>query len=233
MTIDIRLARAESLIAAAQEQELALVLLGGAAVALLCASAQEGGRYSRVLGDVDLAAPSKAKPAVDRFLLASGLESDDGFNRMNGYVRLRYFDVDDSHVDVFLDELRLCHVVNWRKTVVAGQPTLPLTELLLTKLQVVELETKDLTDLCALLTDQWSAIDADSERLLRIVRDDWGLWRTGRGTLEKLASVDDPLVTGRAAQLLARWSAVRFTPKARARSLVGDRLRWYELPEEV
>ena len=229
-TTDPRLARATSIIAAAEERALPLVLLGGAAVATLCESARGEGRYARALGDVDLASTGKAKPAVDRFLLGSGLEPDDEFNRMNGYIRLRYFDTDGSHVDVFLDELRLCHLVQWRKTLVAGRPTLPLPELLLTKLQVVELEAKDVSDLAALLTDQWEALDVP--RLHALVRDDWGLWRTARGTLEVLAGQPDPVVAERASALLAGWN-IRFTPKAKARSMVGDRVRWYDIPEEV
>lgn len=228
---DPRLARATTIIAAAEERALPLVLLGGAAVATLCESARGEGRYARALGDVDLASTGRAKPAVDRFLLESGLEPDDEFNRMNGYIRLRYFDTDGSHVDVFLDELRLCHLVQWRKSLVAGVPSLPLPELLLTKLQVVELEAKDVSDLSALLTDQWEAIDAP--RLHALVRDDWGLWRTARGTLEVLADQQDALVAARAAALLDGWREIRLTPKARARSIVGDRVRWYDIPEEV
>lgn len=229
-TTDPRLARGTALIAAAGERELPLVLLGGAAVATLCESARGGGRYARALGDVDFASTGKAKPAVDRFLVESGLEPDDEFNRMNGYIRLRYFDADGSHVDVFLDELRLCHLVRWPRARLAGQPTLPLPELLLTKLQVVELEAKDISDLSALLTDQWQALDV--ERLHELVRDDWGLWRTSRGTLETLASQPDPVVAERAGSLLAGWG-IRFSPKAKARSIIGDRVRWYDIPEEV
>ena len=229
MTIDPRLARATSLIASAEERELPLALLGGAAVATLCSSARGGGRFVRTLGDIDFASTSKAKPAVDRFLVESGMEPDDEFNRMNGYIRLRYFDNDDSHVDVFLDELRLCHLVRWRKTLVAGAPTLPLPELLLTKLQVVELETKDISDLSALLTDQWDNLDV--VRLHAIVRDDWGLWRTARGSLETLTG--EPAIAERAAELLADWDAIRFGPRAKARSLIGERVRWFENPEEV
>ena len=230
-TPDPRLARATSLIAAAEERALPLVLLGGAAVATLCESARAGGPYTRALGDVDLASTSKAKPAVDRFLLEAGLEPDDEFNRMNGYIRLRYFDTDESHVDVFLDELRLCHLVQWRKTLVAGQPTLPLPELLLTKLQVVELEPKDVSDLSALLTDRWD--DLDFGRLHALVRDDWGLWRTARGTLEVLAERPDSPAAARAGELLEGWGGVKLTPRARARAMVGDRVRWYDIPEEV
>jgi hypothetical protein len=84
---------------------------------------------------------------------------------MNGSTRLRYFDEDGSHLDVFVDELRLCHVISWRRQLEVGMRTLPMAELLLTKLQVVNAEPKDLSDLSALLTDGWQAIG-----------DDWAGW---------------------------------------------------------
>ena len=44
---------------------------------------------------------------------------------------------------------------------------------------------------------------------------------------------EQPGVGARAQELLEGWSAIRFTPKAKARSMVGDRVRWYDIPEEV
>jgi hypothetical protein len=152
---------------------------------------------------------------------------------MNGSVRMRYFDTDGAHLDVFVDELRLCHVVTWSKGLPRGASTLPLPELLLTKLQVVKAESKDLSDLSALLTDQWDELREHGDRLEKLVRADWGLWRTGRGTLERLAESMDSAVGDRAAELLDRWRNFRLTPQARLRGAIGDRVRWYEEPEEV
>ncbi len=62
---------------------------------------------------------------------------------------------------------------------------------------------------------------------------DWGLWRTARGNLEHLAGSPDALVAGRADALIERWDRVEHKGKARVRALVGERVRWYEEPEEV
>jgi hypothetical protein len=207
--------------------------LGGAAIELLCPNAQPGGRWSRPLADVDLATVGKARRGLDVVVRESGFRADEHFNRMNGSVRMRYFDQDESHLDVFVDELRLCHVIGWRKTLELASVTLPLPELLLTKLQVVRVESKDLSDLSALLTDQWTAIGAGLDRLERLVANDWGLWRTGRGTLERLVVSDDLLVSARAAELMARWTDFSLSAKARMRGAVGERVRWYAEPEEV
>jgi hypothetical protein len=228
-----RAERAKALLAAAVAQQVPVVALGGVAVELLCPSARPGGPWSRTLADIDVATVGKSRPRVDALVRENGFEPDEPFNRMNGSVRMRYFDTDGAHLDVFVDELRLCHLITWSKGLPPGAATLPLPELLLTKLQVVKAESKDLSDLSALLTDRWDELQQQCERLEKLVRGDWGLWRTGRGTLERLAISTDSVVGDRTAELLDRWKNFRLTPQARMRGAVGDRVRWYEEPEEV
>lgn len=226
-----RLERGRQLVAAARAAGVGVTLLGGTAVADLCESARTG-RYARELGDVDLAASSRDRPRIVAFAASTGLRPDDIFNGANSDIRLRFLEADDSHVDVFLDELRLCHAVRWGRDPGSGT-TLPLPELLLTKTQVVQLEPKDVSDLSALLTDRWTEVWGARDRLSDLVRNDWGLWRTTRGTLEHLTAVDDPAVAARADELLAHWNDIRFGPAARVRAAIGDRVRWYDEPEEI
>ncbi len=226
-----RLDRARELVAGARAAGVGLTLLGGAAVAELCASARTGA-YARDLGDIDFAGSSRDRSRIRAFAGANDLRSDDAFNAANSDIRMRFLDTDDSHIDVFLDELRLCHAVKWGRSPGDGA-TLPLPELLLTKTQVVELEPKDISDLSALLTDRWEEIWGTRDRLADLVRNDWGLWRTSRGSLERLTAVPDETIASRAEELLAHWNEIRFGPAARLRAAVGDRVRWYEEPEEV
>jgi hypothetical protein len=225
--------RAAALLEAAAARGVALAALGGVAIERLCPSARPGGRWARELADIDLATTLAGKPGADQVILEHGFTADAPFNRMNGSTRLRYLDEDGTHLDVFVDELRLCHVISWRRALAAGQPTLPLSSLLLTKLQIVALEPKDTSDLSALLGDAWEPLLADWDDIERVVARDWGLWRTGRGNLERLAGSRDALVAGRAHELKDRWNRVEHKGKARVRALVGERVRWYEEPEEV
>jgi hypothetical protein len=218
-------------VAAAQDADLRLTLLGGAAVAELCVSARDGA-YARELGDIDLAGTTRDRARIGAFAERLGLRADVPFNGANSDTRLRYLDADDSHVDVFLDELRLCHVVRWGRFPGDGA-TLPLPELLLTKTQVVALEPKDVGDLSALLTDRGDELWRQRDRIAELVRNDWGLWRTSRGTWERLAASEDPIVGERAAEFLELWRGIRFGPAARLRATIGDRMRWYDEPEEV
>lgn len=229
-----RTARAQQVLSAAAERGVAICALGGVAVQLLCASARPGGVWHRGLADVDLATTTKARRLTEEVIAASGFAADDTFNRMNGSTRLRYFDDDGSHLDVFVDELQLCHTISWRRGLRVGASTLPLPELLLTKLQVVKQEDKDRTDLSALLTDCWDDVMGGLDRLVDVVHIDWGLWRTGDLSLQKLeANSAEGLVRERALELRQRWQAFPLSAKAKLRASIGDRVRWYQEPEEV
>ncbi len=124
--------------------------------------------------------------------------------------------------------------------------TLDVTDLLLTKLQIVELNEKDVRDVCALLLDHPLG-DRDAEmlnagRIASLCADDWGLWRTVGLSLEKVLEVSQGFGLGKELQQRIIWQvstlreALEAAPKStrwKMRARVGDRVPWFELPEEV
>jgi hypothetical protein len=111
-----------------------------------------------------------------------------------------------------------------------------VSDLLLTKLQIVELNAKDARDAGLLLREhelgrgQGDHVDVDY--LAGLVGRDWGLWRTTTGTLRRLAELE-PSVAPRAGDLEAEFASVPKTRAFRIRARVGERKRWYELPDEI
>jgi len=235
-------AEAERVAAAAAAAGLALRLLGGAAVYLHSESARLPALRRRY-GDLDVAAPSRGRREVDRLFGSLGYRSDVRFNTLNGARRLRYLDAANARqVDVFLDELRMCHVIDLRRRLDGDGPCLAPADLLVTKLQIVEINRKDVVDVVALLLDHPVA-GHDAEAINAgyvsgLTADDWGLYRTLQLNMEKVRGaldgldVDPTQVVRRLAQL---WDAIEAQPKSlrwRVRARVGDRLPWYEVPEE-
>jgi hypothetical protein len=162
---------------------------------------------------------------------------------MNGRERLLFFDdANGRQVDVFVSSFRMCHEIPLEGRLDGHDHTVPLAELLLTKLQIVELNVKDVSDAVALLgscdvTDDDAGVNAT--RVAELTADDWGLWRTITRNLEEVAQhldrydVDREVVAERLRELLQRIEAA---PKSRGwklRDKIGERKRWYELPEEV
>jgi hypothetical protein len=124
--------------------------------------------------------------------------------------------------------------------------TLPLAELLVTKLQIAELNEKDLRDALALFHGHAvNESDGDSingARVAKLCSTDWGLWRTLTGNLatcrEHLDRYELPEAerSGIAADIDALVERLEREPKSRGwklRAKIGERKRWYTTPEEV
>lgn len=237
---------AERLAAEAERQRVPLRLLGGVAIQL-----RSRGRIPAALlrrpQDIDVIAAKGAQPGLMALLEASGYRADTPFNRLEGARRLLFHD--DPHgrqLDVFVHAFEMCHDLPLNERLELEPTTLPLAELALTKLQIVELNPKDRTDLYALLhAHEVGAADGamvNSARVADLCAADWGLWRTCTLNLQRLRdglgsiglAPHEQLVID--ARLEALEQAVEAAPKRRAwrlRARVGERVRWFKTPDEI
>jgi hypothetical protein len=234
------------LVEAAQRDGVTLKLIGGLAVRALCPSVPPRRRDQQ---DLDFASTSAGRAAVTPFLAARGFEPDDHFNQIHGHKQMYFRSPAGRSVDVLIDRLEMCHALDFRDRLDRMPHTLDVTDLLLTKLQIVELNEKDAADVLQLLGaypvrpgDEPGTIGLT--RFGEIVGNDWGWWRTVTRNLEWVRS----LATGDGRSLLppappfdpveqlgALLTETGRVPKSRRwrlRSLIGERVRWYELPEE-
>jgi hypothetical protein len=172
-----------------------------------------------------------------------GYEPHLGFNAMNGRERLLFYDnPNERQVDVFVSSFRMCHEIPLEKRLNVDEDTVPLAELLLTKLQIIELNEKDVRDTVAILLEHEVTEDdsgVNASHVAALCADDWGLWRTISQNLGKLREhvgsydVDHETVSSRVTVLLERIETAPKSRSWRMRAKVGERKRWYQLPEEV
>jgi hypothetical protein len=238
-------AEARRLLDRAAESKVGVRLLGGVAVRLHAGDGLPAA-LDRSYGDLDFVAPSRDRKVVGRFFAEAGYSPHTSFNALNAKERLLFFDdPHDRQVDVFIGSFRMCHAVPLEGRLHLDEKTIPLAELLLTKLQVVELNEKDVRDTVALVHHHAVAEHDDDaineRRVAELCAEDWGLWRTISANLETcLQKVDLYELSGderaRAAERLRRLvDRIEAEPKSRAwrmRARIGERKRWYELPEE-
>jgi hypothetical protein len=258
-TLDDPLAEAVRVIGLADERGLLVRLMGG--LAFHAQAPAWTARISREGRDIDLATRGRDRKALVDLLVSEGYTPDKQYNALYGHKQL-YF-VDEAHmrpVDVIVDRLEMCHMFEFGDRLAVTSPTLPLAELLLSKLQVVHINRKDVLDALILLgehplgqddgtgdaTAGTSAINV--KRIVTLAASDWGWWRTLTENLDKVGlfyEVDlrpGELDTGRPlrhdplAQVKALRKAIDDAPKStrwKLRARVGDRMPWFELPEEV
>ena len=233
------------MVRAGESEGVTVRALGGVAIQLRCLSAQEGGPLHRECGDVDLATTGRSAVGVKRLLEERGYEPAKRFNGLHGRTRLLFTASDGHHADVFIDTFAMCHSLDLKGRVAIDAETLTLADLLLTKLQIAELNRKDVSDVAALLLDHELRDDDTGINLPYVAMTlgrDWGWWRTVSGNLVRFASLVELLNLEpqplERAQLQAQqiMDSIDAAPKAtrwRLRAKVGDRVAWREEPEEV
>jgi hypothetical protein len=247
---DDPLPEALGLAQAAEKAGVGLKLLGGLAVRVLTPTLPPRLRAGQ---DIDFACLSKGRKATAQFLEENGCVPDRRFNNLNGDRQMYFVAPSGRPIDVMVDRLTMCHVLDFRP----GYGRLPFTldaiDILLSKLQIIELNEKDARDIFQLLAGlpvgspgsvAIGEATLDTERFGQLLAADWGWWRTVTGNLDKLPEIavekpeliphgapHDPLE--HAARLSEHAHAVPKGMKWKLRANVGDRVRWYELPEEV
>lgn len=247
-TLEDGTAEAQRLIEAGTERGVALRLLGGVAVRLR--SPHAGHRaLTRTYADLDFVTPKKQARAVRDLLTASGYVADRRFNALHGERRLLFFDeARGRQVDVFLGVFEMCHKLPLEKSLTQHAYTLSPADLLLTKLQIVQLNAKDIQDILALLLDfppvahsTRPGDELDVATIAELCAHDWGWYTTVNDSLDRVATdartllpaEDAETVTQRIATLKQQLADEPKSLGWRSRALVGRRMAWYELPEEV
>jgi hypothetical protein len=223
-------------------------LAGGLAIQYLTPGFPPRGGESQ---DLDLATLSGDRRPLTQFLTGRGYVADKTFNALYGHKQLYFQSAETGRsLDVLVDRLHMCHTVEFAGRLRRMPVTLDLTDLLLSKLQIVELNEKDAQDVLYLCS-AYPVSDGDEpgtiglDHIRRIVGNDWGWWRTVTINLDRitvLASGDGQGLVPPGGQhhaveqLSVLRAAMETAPKSlrwKARARVGERVRWYELPEET
>jgi len=222
-------------------------LLGGIAI-WLRASEPVRGLLGREYADIDLVTTKKQSRALRDLLEGLEYVPDKMFNNLQGETRLYYHSADGAyHVDVFIEKFVMSHELELGSRLRTEPLTLPAAELLLTKLQIAELNRKDASDTTMLLADHELA-QSDGTGLVNVKRvselcaSTWGLYttvtdnlETSRGLLEGIlpdAGLRET-VDARMQQLLSDLEAAPKSGGWRRRAKIGRRMKWYQTPDEV
>jgi hypothetical protein len=260
-TLQDPLAESLRIVDLAAHRGLLVRLMGG--MAIRAHAPDWPARTRRVEVDLDFATRSRDRAAFYELLAAEGYTPDKRHNALFGGKQAYFVDVPRNRpVDVLVDSLEMCHRFEFADRLAMSSPTLPLAELLLSKLQVVKINRKDVLDALVLLAEHPLGEDdgaPDSRhglgainvpRILSFTSNDWGWWRTVTGNLDtldqylavELTPEDLDLNNGRAvlfepgAQVAGLRTAINDAPKStkwRLRARVGERTTWYNEPEEM
>lgn len=232
-----------------QEHGITLRVIGSLAFQIHCS---QYGYLQAVLGraytDIDFAGYRNQSKEIKDMMQDIGYEEiKEVFIVSEGDRSIFHQSNGSLHVDVFYDKLDFSHVISWNDRLDVDNPTIPLAELLLEKMQIYKINEKDIIDTIMLLLEHPLGDSDDEviniERVANLLAKDWGLWRTTTMNLDKvkqmaghyseLSDVEKEKVVAQVDDSLAR---IELEPKSRGwklRSRVGDRVKWYKEVDEV
>ncbi len=236
-------AEAKHILAQAEQAGVTLRLIGALAYEYQCPKFNHLRQaMGRALSDLDFAALSSQWQNVVNFMEGLSYHFDDRRAMLHGNDRVIFFHPQGFRVDVFFDRLDMCHAVDFQRRLDLDPLTLSLADLLLEKLQIVELTQKDVIDTLILLREHESgegdsAIDASY--IAKRFSSDWGFYYTATENLmhirdqaldqfEPLGAEDRAVVRQRIDRLLERIEVEPKSMKWRLRAAIGSRIIWYK-----
>jgi len=226
-----------------EKMGIILRLMGATAIMQHCPKFRHlFGALGRSLTDLDFMTYGKFRGKLEKFFTQLGYRSDRRTSYYFGESRHRYFDdANNRVVDVFFDKLAFCHTIEFARRLELDSPTITLSDLLLEKMQIVEINEKDIKDTIIMLREH-EIQDADKEcvnpkYISKLLGDDWGFYHTVTTNLGKVIDLldhfavlgdEDKRDVGTKVDTLLR--AIELEPKTmkwKMRAKVGTRKRWY------
>jgi hypothetical protein len=193
--------------------------------------------------DLDFVGRADQRTAYKQLFQDLGYEINEDM-LLAGEGRRFLFEKAGIDVDLFIDRLVMCHTIELRDRLTVRPLTLPLIDLLLQKLQIIDLTRKDMIDVISLAAghDLGSGEDdIDVGYAEGLLGNDWGFYHTSMLNLDRISTYVasaplEPGVREAVEDRLGRFAdAIEAAPKSRKwkmRARVGTRKKWYEDVEE-
>ena len=231
---------AEIVVRSAEQRGVTLRVMGGLAVQIHCHGQHSS--HLREHSDIDFFGLSDQYNGITTTFRQLGYSPNEEFNLWNGRTRLQFLrEKHQKNVDVFLDKFEMDHILNFRSRLWLDDLTIPITDLLLTKLQIERFEAKDARDVVVILEDHElghsdvrDTINLDY--IGNVCSRNWGLYKTVIDNIDRLREVigQDALDITWSEGLAQKIYTIRETlattrkePSWIARSIIGDKVKWY------
>ena len=261
------LKEALAIVEKAQSREVCLRILGSLAAYIRSVNSGHGRMFKSLerfgdgmplFTDLDLAGYNKQRGEINKlFSQELGFRPDPLVNAMFGHKRLMYYHPQNKyHVDVFLNKLEFSHEVEFGEKPGSGRleldsPTISATDIVLEKLQIHDINRKDLIDLVALFVvhdihEQFDKNVVDGSYIAKILSDEWGFWYDATANLNKVRLLAEELSSKgklgaehyqttlqRTDTLLSLITNISKTKNWERRAKTGTKKPWYREVEEV
>ncbi len=230
----------------AEKRGVVLRLFGGMAFRIRCQSATHR-NLQRKYADIDVMGLKKQIREIRQLLTELGYTPRERFNALTCGTRLIFNDIaNQRRIDVFLDTFEMCHKFDFSHRLLLDKLTLPLADLLATKLQVIKITDREYKDIIALLHDhELGETDApeiiNGKYLTQMCANNWGIYKTFTVNLGNVLlalsefELDEEYKAATKARIQVLLELIEKAPKSirwKSRATIGEKVQWYSLPED-
>jgi hypothetical protein len=195
----------------------------------------------RVFTDIDYASYGKCRGKIVPFFEKHEYTLEKRAAMLSGNTRHIYYGNKIPMIDVFFDQLSYNHPIDYRGRLEIHPYCVSLTDLLLQKLQIVQINDKDLKDAMLLfLAANLGETDKDVinvKYVAKLMSDDWGFYYTSTMNLVKIKSATSvvvvlndqhvSIISSKVDQLLQAIEKAPKSGKWKSRAKVGNKKPWY------
>ena len=249
--LSLMMNEATRLVEEAKKRNVHLRVLGAIAFQFHCPKFNHLSlKLNRILTDIDFAGYSKEKDPMMSMMKEFGYADEPSVTALFGHKRLIWDNKSNGvHVDIFLDMLEMNHDIPFKDRLGLDPLTIPLSDMLLEKMQIVQVNEKDYIDTMMLLREHAIGDNGnipetiDAKYIAKLLASEWGFYYTVTTNLNKvqnrlaqysdLSAEDRDDITMKIGELLKRIEAEPKSFSWKMRAKVGTRNKWYRDVEEV
>jgi hypothetical protein len=256
---EVFLNEAKRIVEEATKQKIVLRIMGALGIRLHSLELSDFHKNLTRLGtgaaeftDIDIMSEEKYRSRMKTFFESIDYVPDKTYYVIHVWsLRHIYHKLNEKiSVDVFFDKLDMCHTIDLRNRLEVDYPTIPLADLLLEKLQIVNINEKDIKDVIVLLKAH-NVGDSDEETInadyiAKLLSKDWGFWYTVMMNLNKVRSfarryaneglIKEDYLQDIHSKIDQIVQFIENTPKTLAwkmRAKIGTKKKWYRDVEEI
>jgi hypothetical protein len=242
-------AEGQRIVIEGKKRNLHLRLLGAIAFQVRCPKySYLTAKLHRELSDVDFAGYNRERSEIDKMMREFGYIDQPMVTALFGHRRMIWEHRSEGlHVDIFFDKLEMNHDLPFDGRLELDEFTIPLVDMLLEKMQIVQINEKDIVDTIMLLREHTIDSSArekiDGGYLADLLCNDWGFYYTVTTNLRKVQeklsgyaelSQDDRIDVSNKIDSLVK--VIEEKPKTLAwklRAKVGPKTKWYKSVEDI
>lgn len=237
----------EEIAEAAQDKGIIIRILGSGAAMIHCPLHRDlFEQLNRPITDIDMITYRKFSSVITEVCMNFGFSPDERFNLLHGESRQIYHKRDLT-LEIYFDKLEMCHTVDFKGRLELDFPTITLADFLLEKIQIVNINEKDIKDVTIVLSEHEVGSEnketVDADYIAKKLSNDWGFYYTASVNLVKIANYlykfevldekDRKNVKLRIDKINKR---IEEEPKSlgwKLRAKVGTNKKWYREVEEI